>query len=114
MSCICSTINTNTSLSERRFSQESEDSETAADFARLTVHEDDAELYWPLSFSICYPVWQAASVLNTPFYPFPLICPIEQAKAVFKNMMYEAEDLPTHIIAVDGKFMILLFYFYTF
>ena len=103
MLCLCAPINANTFLSERRDSQESDEGEAAMEVARLTVHEDDMELYWPLSFSICYPVWQAASVLNTPFYPFPLICPIDKAKVVFKNMMYKAEDLPNQIVAMDGN-----------
>ncbi|VDK36183.1 unnamed protein product [Taenia asiatica] len=67
----------------------------------MTVHEDDVELYWPLTYSICYPVWQAACVSNTPFYPYPLVCPIEEARVVFKNMMFGAQELPSHIVAID-------------
>ncbi|KAL5106610.1 hypothetical protein TcWFU_001824 [Taenia crassiceps] len=91
------------SITERSDLQDSEGIETSSDTARLTVHEDDVEFYWPLAYSMCCPVWHAACVSNTPFYPYPLVCSIEEARAVFKNMIFEAQKLPTHIVAIDVR-----------
>uniref|UniRef100_A0A915EXI7 Uncharacterized protein n=1 Tax=Echinococcus canadensis TaxID=519352 RepID=A0A915EXI7_9CEST len=102
MICFRPPTNTSNSLAERSDFHDSEETGTTSDTARLTVHEDDVEFFWPLAYSICYPVWQAACVLNTPFYPYPLVCPIEEANVVFKNMMFEAQRLPNHIVAIDG------------
>lgn len=71
--------------------------------AHLTIHEDDIEFFLPIAYSVCYPVWQAACIFNVPFYPFPMVCPIKEAKVFFKNMMFEAEELPNHIISQDGN-----------
>ncbi|VDM16455.1 unnamed protein product [Hydatigera taeniaeformis] len=73
MLCVYPPINVSNSLIERSDLQDSDvDTETTSDTARLTVHEDEVEFYWPLAYSTCYPVWQAACVLNTPFYAYPL------------------------------------------
>lgn len=106
MLCVYPPTNVSNSITERSDFQDSEETETTSDTARLTVHEDDVEYYWPLAYSICYPVWQAACVSNTPFYPYPLVCPIEEARVAFKNMMYGAQELPRHIVAIDGKLLV--------
>ncbi|CDI97928.2 conserved hypothetical protein [Echinococcus multilocularis] len=102
MLCFCPPTNTSNSLAERSDFHDSEETGATSETARLTVHEDDVEFFWPLAHSICYPVWQAACVLNTPFYPYPLVRPIEEANVVFKNMMFERQRLPNHIVAIDG------------